>query len=365
MPEKSYDYRPDLPPQDRIYDEQYPEHAGTFLNQVLQQYVSDMLQKVGWVKCGWEHSPLTQNERRMVDILRKEDLPRSAVRLIWNPWIENWRFDITSGHMPALRNVEEWEEREDEEEIMSIIEREEREKQKEMDMQEREDHILRERREEEESSEDEAEPDIRRQITDEREPITMEGNRGMLLGEPIVSPNEDLRAPIAASPLHCTSRYHFYDGLAVGTGVSWSSSKSTLLTYGGFQWTYHDGFNPQRELEEYVQNDSFLYASSMKYMSLNLKFTCLSFGMVYTMRPHWARIRAGEYENEPSSRLLNHRRDDYSMRNARICTNSAVLRSTCERRHGSHFFVLAQKYELSKGTYELIMGAFNSVQKLV
>ncbi|KAG7439348.1 uncharacterized protein BT62DRAFT_1014089 [Guyanagaster necrorhizus] len=91
--------------------------------------------------------------------------------------------------MPALQNVEEWEEREDEEEIMSIIEREEREKQKEMDMQEREDRILRERREEEESSEDEAEPDIRRQITDEREPITMEGNRGMLLGEPIVSPN--------------------------------------------------------------------------------------------------------------------------------------------------------------------------------
>ncbi|KAG7439099.1 uncharacterized protein BT62DRAFT_924922 [Guyanagaster necrorhizus] len=279
MPEKSYDYGPDLPPEDRIYDEQYPEHARTFLNQVLQQYVSDMLQKVGRAKCGWEHSPLTQNERRMVDIrimkendlggvltharmhegtesqwdslfdnifrtpnelntrkqwsarmedmrralkrafdeflwcvwsdstwvcvyeksggelikpeqVRKEDLPCSAVRLIRNPWIENWRFDITSGHMPALWNVEEWGDREDEEEIMAIIEREEREKQKEMDMQEREDRILRERREEEESSEDEAEPDIRRQITDEREPITMEGNRGMLLGEPIVSPTQ-------------------------------------------------------------------------------------------------------------------------------------------------------------------------------
>ncbi|KAG7440711.1 uncharacterized protein BT62DRAFT_923889 [Guyanagaster necrorhizus] len=92
--------------------------------------------------------------------------------------------------MPALWNIEEWGEREDEEEIMAIIEREEREKQKEMDMQEREDRILQERREEEESSEDEVEPDIRRQITDERKPITMEGNRGMLLGEPIVSPNE-------------------------------------------------------------------------------------------------------------------------------------------------------------------------------
>ncbi|KAG7443531.1 uncharacterized protein BT62DRAFT_921990 [Guyanagaster necrorhizus] len=230
MPEKSYDYGPDLSPEDWIYDEQYSGHARTFLNQVLQQYVSDMLQKVGQAKCGWEHSPLTQNEWRMVDIcimkendlggvltharmhegtesqwdslfdnifqtpnelnmrkqwsawsnwgkmksikmwegfvhdmsssrqvcvyeksggelikleqVRKEDLPCSAVRLIWNPWIENWRFDIMSGHMPALQNVEEWGDREDEEEIMAIIEREEREKQKEMDMQEREDRIL-------------------------------------------------------------------------------------------------------------------------------------------------------------------------------------------------------------------------------
>ncbi|KAG7439623.1 uncharacterized protein BT62DRAFT_924582 [Guyanagaster necrorhizus] len=74
--------------------------------------------------------------------VRKEALPCSAVCLIQNPWIENWRFDIMSGHMPALRNVEEWRDREDEEEIMAIIEREEREKQKEMDMQEREDCIL-------------------------------------------------------------------------------------------------------------------------------------------------------------------------------------------------------------------------------
>ncbi|KAG7441768.1 uncharacterized protein BT62DRAFT_923167 [Guyanagaster necrorhizus] len=100
-----------------------------------------------------------------------------------------------SGHMPALQNVEEWGDREDEEEIMAIIEREEREKQKEMDMQEREDRILRECREEEDSLEDEAEPDIRRQIMDEREPITMEGNRGMLLGEPIVSPSRAILTP--------------------------------------------------------------------------------------------------------------------------------------------------------------------------
>ncbi|KAG7439378.1 uncharacterized protein BT62DRAFT_924773, partial [Guyanagaster necrorhizus] len=251
MPEKSYDYGPDLPPQDQIYDEQYLEHAGTFLNQVLQQYVSDMLQKVGQAKCGWEHSPLTQNEWRMVDIriMKENDLRgvltharmHEGTESQWNSLFDNifWTLnelnarkqrsarsnwgkmksikmwegfvhDMSSsrqvedmrralkrafdeflcGHMPALRNVEEWGDREDEEEIMSIIEREEREKQKEMDTQEREDRILREHREEEESLEDEVEPDIRRQITDEREPITMEGNRGMLLGEPIVSPSQ-------------------------------------------------------------------------------------------------------------------------------------------------------------------------------
>ncbi|KAG7443833.1 uncharacterized protein BT62DRAFT_921501 [Guyanagaster necrorhizus] len=252
MPEKSYDYGPNLPPEDWIYDEQYPEHAGTFLNQVLQQYVSDMLQKVGWVKCGWEHSPLTQNERQMVDIhiMKENDLggvltharmhegtesqwdslfdnifrtpnelntrKRQSARSNWGKMksIKMWEgfvHDMSSSPQvedmqralkrafdeflwcvwsDSTQNVEEWGDREDKEEIMAIIEREEREKQKEMDMQEREDHILQERREEEESSEDEAEPDIRRQITDEREPITMEGNRGMLLGEPIVSPTQ-------------------------------------------------------------------------------------------------------------------------------------------------------------------------------
>lgn len=76
MPSPLFDVGPDIPLEDRVYEETLPDDAPVFVNQLIEQLPSDLMQKVGETHDLWKHTRLTQDECQRLHprVMRDHDI---------------------------------------------------------------------------------------------------------------------------------------------------------------------------------------------------------------------------------------------------------------------------------------------------